>query len=53
MQEHIKISYLGNGFVSLVPDKGYRLFNHSTNTYCTEAVVKPRLVKEFEAVPIE
>ena len=48
--QHITITNLDNGYVSLVPDKGYKLFNSAINAFYSEAVVKPEKVSDFSAV---
>jgi len=50
IMQHITITNLDNGYVSLVPDKGYRLFSKATNAFYSEAVVKPEKVNDFSAI---
>lgn len=41
------------GYVRLIPEKGYNLFNTATNTTYSEAIVKESEIGKFVAVPIE
>ena len=49
--EHIIITDLGDGYKRLVAEKGYRLFNKSTQKYYSEAVVKD--ISNFTSVKVQ
>lgn len=41
------------GYVRLIPEKGYNLFNTATNTVHSEAIVKESEIDKFIGLPIE
>lgn len=41
------------GYVRLIPEKGYKLFNTATNTVHSEAIVKESEIGKFIGLPIE
>lgn len=46
---HFTTKALGNGYVQITPDTGYVLVNKLNGATYSEAVVKEKEVKEYEA----
>lgn len=50
--EHVIIAQLPNGYVKLVPEQGYILYNTATSTTYSEAVVSEESTHNFKAIAI-
>ena len=50
--EHVIITEMGDDFLQLTPEAGYKLYNEAVQRYYSEAVVKKDAVDRFAAVKV-
>ena len=52
--EHIQVIEQSTpGYVRLIPEDGYKLYNTATNTVHSEAIIKESEIGKFIGLPIE